>query len=75
MMNNGIGSVLIALAIWALVFLVFRVIVRWYWKVNQVVALLKSIDEKLGRMLPRERHGIENDVRLGDIDSLTISRE
>jgi hypothetical protein len=43
MMNNGIGSVLIALAIWALVFLVFRVIVLWYWKVNQVVALLKSI--------------------------------
>lgn len=75
MMNSGIGSVLIALAVWALVFLVFRVIVLWYWKVNQVVALLKAIDEKLGRMLPRERHGIENDVRLGDIDSLTISRE
>jgi len=73
MMNSGIGSVLIALAIWALVFLVFRVIVLWYWKVNQVVALLKSIDEKLGRMLPRE-HQVD-DIRLGDIDSLAISRE
>jgi hypothetical protein len=71
-MNSGIGPVPIALAIWALVFLVFRVIVLWYWKVNQVVALLKSIDAKLGRMLPKERL---DDIRLGDIDSLTISRE
>jgi len=73
MMNSGIGPVLIAIAIWALVFLVFRVIVLWYWKVNQVVALLKSIDEKLGRMVSRE-HQV-GDIRLGDIDSMTASRE
>jgi hypothetical protein len=73
-MNSG-SALSSALAIWALIFLVFRVIVLWYWKVNQIVVLLKSVDEKLGRMLPRERHGIENDVRLGDIDSLPISRQ
>jgi hypothetical protein len=56
MMNSGIGSVLIAMAIWALIFLVFRVIVLWYWKVNQVVALHKSIDEKLGRTASHEPH-------------------
>jgi len=32
------------------IFLICRVIVLWYWKVNQVVDLLRSIDEKLGRM-------------------------
>jgi hypothetical protein len=73
MTNNVIGLVLLVLAIAVVIFLVFREIVLWYWKVNQVVALLKSIDAKLGRSLPRE-HQID-DIRLGDIDSLATSRE
>jgi hypothetical protein len=72
---GALGAVLAMLTLAVVLFLVFRFIVLWYWRVNEAVALLKSIDEKLGRMLPRERHGIENDVRLGDIDSLPISRE
>jgi hypothetical protein len=34
-------------------FLLFRAIVLWYWRVNEAVELLKSIDEKLGRMASR----------------------
>ena len=52
MMNSGTG-VFIIIAVWALVFLIGRVIVLWYWRVNEVVALLRDIDDKLGRMVPR----------------------
>ncbi len=31
-------------------FLIFRFIVLWYWRVNEAITLLKSIDEKLGRI-------------------------
>jgi hypothetical protein len=40
-------------------FLVFRFIVLWYWRVNEAVALLRSIDEKLGRMA-----GVSQEARL-----------
>ena len=77
MMNSGIGSVvavaIIAIFVAVLIFFVFRAIVLWYWRVNETVALLKSIDAKLGRMLPRE-HQVD-DIRLGDIDSLASSRD
>jgi hypothetical protein len=73
MMTSVVGPVLIVLAIAVLIFFVFRAIVRWYWRVNETVAWLKSIDAKLGRSLPRE-HQID-DIRLGDIDSLATSRE
>lgn len=69
-MNSTFGLI-VTLVIAVLLILVFRAIVLWYWRVNETVALLKSIDEKLGRMLPREHH----DVGLGDVDSLVISRE
>jgi hypothetical protein len=72
-MNSGISPVLIGLPILFVIFLIFRFIVLWYWRVNETVALLKSIDEKLGRMLPGE-HQV-GDIRLGDIDSLAIPRE
>jgi hypothetical protein len=71
--NSGISPVLIGLPILVVIFLIFRFIVLWYWRVNETVALLKSIDAKLARMLPRENQ--IGDIRLGDIDSLTISRE
>jgi hypothetical protein len=77
MMNIGTGSVLtvvaIAIFVAVLIFFVFRAIVLWYWRVNETVALLRSIDAKLGRMLPRE-HQVD-DIRLGDIDSLAPSRD
>ena len=30
--------------------LICRAIVLWYWRVNEGIALLKSIDEKLGQL-------------------------
>jgi hypothetical protein len=57
---------LIALAMAVVLFLVFRFIVLWYWRVNEAVSLLRSIDEKLGRMAvaaaPREPY-ISSDHR------------
>jgi hypothetical protein len=37
-------------AIWIVLFLIFRAIVLWYWWVNEGNALLKSIDAKLDRI-------------------------
>jgi hypothetical protein len=51
-MESVVGLIII-LALTVVLFLVFRAIVLWYWRVNEVVTLLKSIDEKLGRTTPR----------------------
>ena len=45
------GTLLLAV-IALLVFLVVRDIVTWYFKINQVVSLLTSIDGKLGPKPP-----------------------
>ncbi len=52
-MSNAAGqlsSLMAIIAMAVVLFLVFRFIVLWYWRVNETVALLRSIDEKLGRM-------------------------
>jgi hypothetical protein len=49
-MGNGIAGSIAVLAIFVLIFLVCRAIVLWYWRVGEAINLLKSIDEKLGRM-------------------------
>jgi hypothetical protein len=49
MPNGPIGAVVIAV-VWILLFLIFRAIVLWYWRVNEGIALLKSIDAKLDRI-------------------------
>jgi hypothetical protein len=49
---NLIGStfVLVAsLAVVAIVFLIFRGLMLWYWKVNEILRLLQSIDAKIGK--------------------------
>lgn len=51
---NSVMSPIAALVLAILLFLIFRAIVLWYWRVNETVALLKSIDEKLGRIALRE---------------------
>jgi len=51
-MESVIGLIVV-LAIAALIFLVCRAIVLWYWRVGEAIELLKSIDEKLGRMAQR----------------------
>jgi hypothetical protein len=47
---SGLTAVIAMIAVWVVLFLVFRFIVLWYWRVNEGIALLRSIDEKLGRM-------------------------
>jgi hypothetical protein len=49
-MGSGIAGLMAVVAIMVLVFLICRAIVLWYWRVIEGIALLKSIDEKLGRM-------------------------
>ncbi len=51
---NSVMSPIAALVLAILLFLIFRAIVLSYWRVNETVALLKSIDEKLGRIALRE---------------------
>ncbi len=43
-MEGGIA----ALVVTVILFLIFRAIVLWYWRVNEAITVLKSIDEKLG---------------------------
>lgn len=45
----GIG-LFMYLSVSVIVFFVCRELFCWYWKVNEVVTLLKSIDSKLGQM-------------------------
>lgn len=47
---NSVMSPIAALVLAISLFLIFRAIVLSYWRVNETVALLKSIDEKLGRI-------------------------
>jgi len=49
----SIFGFIVILALTVLLFLVFRAIVLWYWRVGEAIDLLKSIDEKLGRMANR----------------------
>lgn len=53
-MTNQLILVLVAVAIAILGFLILRAMVLWYWRVNEQIALLKNIDEKLGRMVDKE---------------------
>jgi hypothetical protein len=53
-MNSPIGSLmpsLTGLAIFCVIsiaaFLLFRVVVLWYWKIDEIVSLLRKINENL----------------------------
>jgi len=47
-MESILASGFLGLILTIALFLLFRAIVLWYWKVDKVVALLESIDKKLG---------------------------
>jgi hypothetical protein len=49
-MASAIAGFIGAMALMVVIFLLCRAIVLWYWRVNEGIALLKSIDEKLGQM-------------------------
>ena len=44
-MDNSIVGGIAAFAIVVVIFLIFRAIVLWYWRVGEAIALLKSIDD------------------------------
>jgi len=44
-------SVLIYLGVLIALFLIFRQLVLWYYRINERVELLISIDEKLGQLV------------------------
>lgn len=46
--SGGFMVMVLGLVIMIAVFLVCRVIVLWYWKVDRIVSLLESINTKLG---------------------------
>ena len=46
-MDQELIGLLVALAVVFLVFLIIRAIILWYWRVNEGIALLESIDNKL----------------------------
>jgi hypothetical protein len=45
--NNPLVDAVIALVIVVVIFLMFRELVCWYWKINRMVELLESIDATL----------------------------
>jgi hypothetical protein len=49
-MASGFAGLIAVMAIMIAIFLICRKIVLWYWRVNEGIALLKSIDEKLGQL-------------------------
>jgi hypothetical protein len=52
--SNPLLTAVVTLAILVLVFLVFREVVCWYWKINRMVELLESIEASLRN---RDRSG------------------
>lgn len=52
--DNPLVAAVVTLVIVVAIFLVFRKVVCWYWKINRMVQLLASIDATLRS---RERSG------------------
>ena len=46
-MRNFVGGTLIFLICVVIIFLVFREVICWYWKINQNIALLTEIRDLL----------------------------
>lgn len=42
---------LVALAVIVLLFLIFRAVMLWYWRINDIVGQLQGVNDKLERML------------------------
>jgi hypothetical protein len=52
-MGIGFVELITSVLIIALIFLVIRALVLWYWRVNVAIDLLTSIDAKLGQLIPK----------------------
>jgi hypothetical protein len=62
-MGNGPIAAVVIAAIWIALFLIFRATVLWYWRINEGIALLKSINEKLNRIAGNEPESKEPYIR------------
>jgi hypothetical protein len=47
---EGLAGAFVAIAIWIVLFPIFRVVVLWYWKINKLLEQLQQINEKLGQI-------------------------
>jgi preprotein translocase subunit SecF len=63
-MENAIIGVIVALAILIILFLVFREIINWYWKINERI----SIAHKTNFLLEK----ISMQLGASDLDEITI---
>jgi len=52
-------NILIVIGLIILAFLIFREVLMWYWKINEVIHLLKKIEKNTGNKLDLEKTGEE----------------
>lgn len=57
-MSNGISYIIVIVLISIVIFLITREFWCWYWKINEIRDLLKSINQKLGN---EEDNNIEDE--------------
>ena len=80
-MNNFDMGWLLYLSFLVIIFLIFRELVCWYWKINRAVASLESIDDKLSTLIAANKAPNDSSTRwLQSIDeklstSIAINRE
>lgn len=66
----GVGSTLVTLGI---VLLIFREVVCWYWKINESIGLLRSIDRHLLRLVAEQQMGARTSTGRGSEPSTRLS--
>lgn len=50
-MDNALVTSLISIAIFVALFLLFRAVILWYWKINELVRLLADIKLNTSRLV------------------------
>ena len=49
-MDETVGLILIGILVWIVIWFIAREVMCWYWKVNKIISLLESIDQRLTRL-------------------------
>lgn len=62
---DPIGALIAAAIIVAVVFLLCREILCWYWKINRVVGILEKIEDQLRRL--KNSSGIQTEKQDGSV--------
>jgi len=75
MNNMSLGIVLFVILILIVVFLVCREIVCWYWKINEMITLMREQNELLKKIILKNiikgKENADTSPQLNDIDSET----